>query len=89
MDSTGFIFSGIAGIFTIIGAFAIGIPMVAFGQAMSVFREIALNTRKEGQKYHTEYRAFDSLATIISAIGWIIVIGGSAIGLISVISFMF
>jgi uncharacterized membrane protein len=83
MISTSILVGSLRAVMTILGAIVIGVSMIAFGQLLSVIREIALNTRKEETTYRTEYKALDSLATFIAVIGWIIIIGGIFIGVIS------
>jgi hypothetical protein len=68
---------GIMGaILTVAGAIVIGIPMIAFGQLLLVFREVALNTRSSESTITTQYRTLESLAALLAVIGWIILIGG-------------
>ena len=85
MDGSSLFASTIAGVFIIAGAFIVGVPMIAFGQLLSVFREIALNTRRDEGPITTQYRMLEILAALIGIIGWIIIVGGILLGAASFI----
>jgi len=83
MESLGIMISSIL---TIVGAVIIGIPMIAFGQALGVFREIALNTRREEGIYTTQYKTLEVLGILTSGIGWIILVVGIVMGIYIIIA---
>ncbi len=57
----------------------IGLSIVAFGQILLAIREIALNTRKEGEvHHHGHYSVLLVMAKINNVLGWIVLVLGLA-----------
>ncbi|MCS7197259.1 MAG: hypothetical protein NZ930_01010 [Candidatus Bipolaricaulota bacterium] len=69
-----------------IGAFIIGVAVVAFGELLLCIREIALNTRKEGSDKEPKYHALPTIASILNAAGWAALVGGLIAVIVGVIS---
>jgi hypothetical protein len=55
----------------------IGLSIVAFGQILLAIREIALNTRKEGEvHHHGHYSVLLVMAKVNNVLGWIVLVLG-------------
>ena len=80
MESLDVLSGGIVGILIILIGFIMGIPLIAFGQLISVFREIALNTRRENDQSKNQYKILESLAILTSISGWVAIVGGFLLG---------
>lgn len=66
--------------------FITGIVIVAFSEFLLCIREIALNTRKEGSDKEPQYHALPTLASILSAVGWVALVGGLIAVIVGIVS---
>lgn len=70
----------IVGAVIILYAVIAGLAIIAFGQLLLAFREIAFNTRKEGVKT-PHYEVLLIMAKINNILGWILLVAGVAAGI--------
>lgn len=68
---------------TLVVCFVWGISLIAFGQLLLVFREIAFNTRKEPD-VGPKYQGLSSIAKVLIILGWIIFILGFVVICLSI-----
>jgi hypothetical protein len=72
----------IGGVVIILSSILIGALVIASGQFFLAIREIALNTRKE--ESIEDYRTLYGVSKINNIFGWLILVGGSFVGLVMV-----
>jgi hypothetical protein len=70
----------IVGAVIVLYAVILGFAIIAFGQLLLAFREIAFNTRKEGAKT-PHYEVLLIMAKINNILGWILLVVGVAAGI--------
>jgi hypothetical protein len=70
----------IVGAVIVLYAVIVGLAIIAFGQLLLAFREIAFNTRKEGVKT-PHYEVLLIMAKINNILGWILLVAGVAAGI--------
>jgi len=63
-------------------ACVIGATTIASGQLFLAIREIALNTRKDGDEKSPKYMVLETVAKLNNFFGWLIIIGGVIIAAI-------
>ncbi len=81
MEGQTFTISNIVlGIAVILWSAIVAMAVIAFGQLLLAFREMAHNTRKEGV-HGPHYNILLIMAKINSLLGWVVLVAGVAFGI--------